>query len=121
MVATGASQTAHLVARGLSTAPQDPHRTATPVLEQVVSGANMHRGAARCYDCQVNDSAVVATNPGLVQRIAAVIRRIIGVPDYDRYCLHVAAVHPGEKPVSRDEFFRSQQEGKYTRPGSRCC
>ena len=81
----------------------------------------MHLGAPRCYDCRVNDSAAVAPVQSLVQRVAAVIRRIIGVPDYDRYCQHVQLAHPGETPVSREEFFRSQQEGKYTRPGSRCC
>jgi uncharacterized short protein YbdD (DUF466 family) len=56
-----------------------------------------------------------------VERAAEVIRRIIGVPDYDRYVEHCAAHHPDEKPMTRDEFFRYRVTDKYSRPGGRCC
>jgi len=52
---------------------------------------------------------------------ANVISRVIGVPDYDRYLAHLAARHPGAKPMSRDEFIRQRQIDRYSKPGSRCC
>jgi uncharacterized short protein YbdD (DUF466 family) len=56
----------------------------------------------------------------LLTRIAAVTRRIIGVPDYERYVAHIRAAHPGEVPMTEREFFRERLEGR-ARPGSRCC
>lgn len=46
---------------------------------------------------------------------------MIGVPDYERYLAHVATQHPGETPLSRDEFAKRRLEDRYARPGSRCC
>jgi uncharacterized short protein YbdD (DUF466 family) len=57
----------------------------------------------------------------LVRDTANVIRRVIGVPDYDRYLAHVQAHHPGAQPMSRAEFIRERQVDRYSRPGSRCC
>jgi uncharacterized short protein YbdD (DUF466 family) len=56
-----------------------------------------------------------------VQRLGAVVRRIIGAPDYDRYLDHVSLRHPGTTPMSRDEFARDALARRYDRPGSRCC
>lgn len=56
-----------------------------------------------------------------VERAACVVRRVIGVPDYDRYVAHVRANHPGSEPMSREEFVRQRLVDKYTRPGNRCC
>ena len=81
----------------------------------------MQQGPPRCYHCQVNYSVAAPGPVGVLQRIAAVVRRIIGAPDYDRYVKHVCEAHPGDAPLSREEFYRAQLEGKYTRPGSRCC
>jgi uncharacterized short protein YbdD (DUF466 family) len=53
-------------------------------------------------------------------RIAAIIRRILGVPDYERYLAHVQAAHPGQIPMTEEEFFRERLEGR-AKPGSRCC
>jgi uncharacterized short protein YbdD (DUF466 family) len=52
---------------------------------------------------------------------ANVIRRVIGVPDYDRYLAHLRDRHPGAKPMSRDEFIRQRQFDRYSKPGARCC
>lgn len=52
---------------------------------------------------------------------ANVIRRVIGVPDYDRYVAHLQAHHPGAKPMSREEFIRQRQAERYTKPGAKCC
>lgn len=55
------------------------------------------------------------------QRAAAVVRRVVGVPDYDRYLAHVTECHPGTTPMTRAEFEQSRLEDKYSRPGQRCC
>lgn len=56
-----------------------------------------------------------------VSRAADVLRRIIGVPDYDRYVAHVRECHAGRVPMSREEFEKARLEDKYSRPGQRCC
>jgi uncharacterized short protein YbdD (DUF466 family) len=52
---------------------------------------------------------------------ARVLRRIIGVPDYEAYVAHHTRTHPGTVPLDRDTFVRQCQEARYSRPGSRCC
>ena len=54
-------------------------------------------------------------------RAAAVLRRIIGVPDYDAYLAHVREHHPAAHPMSREEFERSRLNDRYSKPGQRCC
>jgi uncharacterized short protein YbdD (DUF466 family) len=56
-----------------------------------------------------------------LRRLGAVIRRVIGAPDYDRYLAHVTSCHPGTTPMTRDEFERSRLEDRYSKPGQRCC
>jgi uncharacterized short protein YbdD (DUF466 family) len=56
-----------------------------------------------------------------VSRAAAVLRRVIGAPDYEQYLVHVTRRHPGCVPLSRDEFARDALARRYDRPGSRCC
>ena len=56
-----------------------------------------------------------------VRRAARVVRRIVGVPDYDGYLAHVRLAHPGTTPMSREEFEQSRLHDRYSRPGQRCC
>ena len=56
-----------------------------------------------------------------LERAACVVRRIIGVPDYDRYVAHVRAHHPGIEPLTEEEFVRQRLADRYSRPGTRCC
>jgi len=56
-----------------------------------------------------------------LRRIAAVVRRVVGVPDYDGYVAHVRQCHPDTVPLTREQFERSRLEDKYSRPGQRCC
>lgn len=56
-----------------------------------------------------------------IRRAAAVVRRIIGVPDYERYVAHVQQCHPGTQPLTRQQFEESRLHDKYSRPGQRCC
>jgi uncharacterized short protein YbdD (DUF466 family) len=54
-------------------------------------------------------------------RTAELVRRMIGVPDYDGYVAHVRAAHPGCEPLPRDAFMQQRMEDRYSRPGARCC
>jgi uncharacterized short protein YbdD (DUF466 family) len=63
----------------------------------------------------------VATVADLLSRMASVIRRVIGAPDYERYLVHVKQLHPGQAPLTRDAFARDALARRYDRPGSRCC
>jgi uncharacterized short protein YbdD (DUF466 family) len=56
-----------------------------------------------------------------VRKVAKVVRTIIGAPDYDRYVAHVEKCHPGQPPMSRDEFAKSRMDARYNQPGNRCC
>lgn len=56
-----------------------------------------------------------------LRRAAAVVRRVVGAPDYDRYVAHVLECHPGQKPLTRREFERERIENRYNQPGNRCC
>ena len=56
-----------------------------------------------------------------IDRAACVLRRVIGVPDYDIYLAHLRTHHAGAEPMTREEFMRRRLTDKYSRPGSRCC
>ncbi|MFI5311058.1 MAG: YbdD/YjiX family protein [Gemmatimonadales bacterium] len=62
-----------------------------------------------------------ARTPGAFARAAALVRRIIGVPDYPAYLRHTAECHPESRPLTENEFLEEQLEAKYSRPGQRCC
>lgn len=55
------------------------------------------------------------------QRAAAVVRRVIGVPDYEGYLAHMRERHPGSMPLTRERFLAERLQARYERPGSRCC
>lgn len=52
---------------------------------------------------------------------ARIVRRVIGVPDYEAYVSHLRECHPEAEPLSHDKFVRERMEARYSRPGSRCC
>jgi uncharacterized short protein YbdD (DUF466 family) len=56
-----------------------------------------------------------------VEKVASVVRRIIGVPDYDVYLKQHVRCSPGVAPLSREEFDNQRLYDKYNRPGQRCC
>ena len=56
-----------------------------------------------------------------IDRAACILRRVIGVPDYDIYLAHIREHHPEAKPLTREEFTNQRLHDKYSRPGSRCC
>jgi uncharacterized short protein YbdD (DUF466 family) len=55
-----------------------------------------------------------------LRAVAAIVRRILGVPDYERYLAHIRTAHPDQAPMTEREFFRERLEGR-AKPGSRCC
>jgi uncharacterized short protein YbdD (DUF466 family) len=57
----------------------------------------------------------------VLTRIASVVRRIIGVPDYDVYVAHVRSCHPDDALITREAFAQDALARRYERPGSRCC
>jgi uncharacterized short protein YbdD (DUF466 family) len=82
------------------------------------------------------DARGPAAPSGWLARAAAVVRRIIGVPDYAAYVAHVRAIgvpdyaayvahvracHPGREPLPEREFLEERLTARYEKPGSRCC
>lgn len=58
------------------------------------------------------------------RKAAQTARLMVGVPDYDAYCAHRAAHHPGEPVLSRADFHRDRIDRRYgTGKGAppRCC
>lgn len=56
-----------------------------------------------------------------IQRAAALLRRIIGAPDYAAYVAHVRTHHPGREPLGEREFVAERLSARYEKPGARCC
>ena len=56
-----------------------------------------------------------------LRRIAAVLRTIVGVPDYDRYAAHMRAEHPGAELLSPAAFFTRRLSDRFEKPGGKCC
>ncbi|MFL0587116.1 YbdD/YjiX family protein [uncultured Sphingomonas sp.] len=54
-------------------------------------------------------------------RVAETARLMVGLPDYDTYCRHMADRHPERKPMTHAEFFRDRQQARYGSGGGRCC
>ncbi|MBR0669577.1 YbdD/YjiX family protein [Roseomonas soli] len=51
-------------------------------------------------------------------------RLMVGVPRYEDYVAHMARMHPGEPPMTYEEFFRNRQAARYGASkmgGMRCC
>ena len=56
-----------------------------------------------------------------VQRACAVVRRVIGVPDYSAYVAHMRTAHPSEPILSQREFVAERMAARYQQAGNRCC
>lgn len=69
----------------------------------------------------VTTTALRERIPGVLTRCAAVVRRIIGAPDYAAYVKHVRSHHPGLEPLGEREFVAERLSARYEKPGSRCC
>lgn len=76
--------------------------------ETVVGG----RGAAR-----TGSGPARPTLGGLL----AVVRQIVGAPDYGRYLAHQAACHPGRAPLSPREHYLEFVSRRFGGGAIRCC
>jgi uncharacterized short protein YbdD (DUF466 family) len=56
-----------------------------------------------------------------LRRAAVVIRRMIGVPDYETYLAHMRQRYPQCTPLDRKTFERERLTARYKATGSRCC
>ena len=56
-----------------------------------------------------------------LQRVARVIRAVLGAPDYEQYLAHMREHHPDAVPLTLAEFTRQRTDDRYNRPGARCC
>ena len=54
-------------------------------------------------------------------RFVSGFKRVVGMPDYPGYLLHMAERHPGCAPLSEREFFDAQLNSRYGNGASRCC
>ncbi len=66
-------------------------------------------------------SAPPGAGSSWIQRTAALLRRIIGAPDYATYVAHVRAHHPEREPLGEREFLAERLNARYEKPGARCC
>ena len=40
-------------------------------------------------------------------------RLMVGIPDYETYARHMQTMHPGQRVMTYEEFFRERQEARY--------
>ena len=62
-----------------------------------------------------------ASRARLLEQVNAIVRRIIGAPDYAAYLRHVTVHHAACTPLTEAEFLDEQLTARYSTPGSRCC
>jgi uncharacterized short protein YbdD (DUF466 family) len=56
-----------------------------------------------------------------LSRVAALLRALAGVPDYERYAAHMRRRHPDAPLLSRSELIARCQRDRFDRPGGKCC
>ncbi len=57
----------------------------------------------------------------LGRRAGETARLMLGVPAYEAYVAHMAALHPDIPPMSRDQFFLERQAARYGGARFKCC
>jgi uncharacterized short protein YbdD (DUF466 family) len=55
-----------------------------------------------------------------LKRAWSYLREVTGDDAYERYLAHQRQAHPGEAPMTREEWFRERQDRKWSKV-SRCC
>lgn len=53
--------------------------------------------------------------------LAALVRKLIGAPDYDTYLRHMRTNYPQCTPIDPQTFSTERLNARYTRAGQRCC
>lgn len=57
----------------------------------------------------------------VLARLASVLRRISGMPDYAGYAEHLRRCHPGTAVPSEREFYTEYLRSRYEEGPTRCC
>lgn len=57
---------------------------------------------------------------GLGAHLRDIVSGASGLPAYEHYLEHLRAHHPGDQPMSREAFFRSDQAARW-HGVRRCC
>jgi len=55
-----------------------------------------------------------------LKQIWQYLRQVSGDDAYERYLAHHRQAHPGEPPMTPDQYFRNRQDEKWSKV-SRCC
>lgn len=55
-----------------------------------------------------------------LRKIWQYLRQVSGDDAYERYLAHHRQTHPGEPPMTQEQFFRKRQDEKWSKV-SRCC
>ena len=66
-------------------------------------------------------TTLIARPAEKINSFLAIVRRIIGVPDYDTYLAHHRQAYPDQEPMCRADFDKQRMQDRYSRPGARCC
>jgi len=57
----------------------------------------------------------------LLRAIAAAMRQVAGMPDYDSYVEHQRRCHPDRPLLGEREFFAEYLRARYADGPNRCC
>ncbi|MCU0620689.1 MAG: YbdD/YjiX family protein [Gemmatimonadales bacterium] len=57
----------------------------------------------------------------LLARVATLLRRVAGMPDYAAYLAHARAHHPDHPVLTERDFFREYLRARYADGPTRCC
>ena len=55
-----------------------------------------------------------------LKQIWQYLRQVSGDDAYERYVAHHRQAHPGEAPMTQEQYFRKRQNEKWSKV-SRCC
>ena len=69
----------------------------------------------------MSSASATLARGSVLERVNAIVRRIIGAPDYSAYLRHMTAPHPECAVITEAEFLDEQLTARYSTPGSRCC
>jgi uncharacterized short protein YbdD (DUF466 family) len=67
------------------------------------------------------DALSGSSGDGLPRRALAALRRVLGMPDYQRYLGHLRACHPDRPVPTEREFYDDYVRTRYGDGPTRCC
>jgi uncharacterized short protein YbdD (DUF466 family) len=67
------------------------------------------------------DAAGQRGSGAALARLATMVRRISGMPDYRAYIEHVSRCHPNSTIMTEREYYAEYLDRRYADGPSRCC